>query len=102
MVPSSQTNPVVRAALNQAKRARRRGKHRQAMLLLRKAAFQEHENAALWTRYALSCVRDGRTDEAKKAFSQAIWLDRKHGNHRRAAVTETVAERALSEAARPN
>lgn len=94
MTPHTESSPLIAAALNQAKRARKKGNHRKAMLLLRKAAFQEHENAALWTRYALSCLRDGRSDEAQKAFSQAIWLDRRRGNHRRAAVTQQLAERA--------
>lgn len=90
------TSPVIQAALNQAKQARRRGKHRKAMLLMRKAAFEGQENPTLWTRYALSCLRDGRDDEAQKAFSQAVWLNRRQGNPRRAQVTEEIAEKARS------
>lgn len=91
---ASHPSPVIQAALNQAKQARRRGKHRKAMLLMRKAAFEGQENPTLWTRYALSCLRDGRADEAQKAFSQAVWLDRRQGNPRRAKVTEQLAEKA--------
>lgn len=88
-------SPVILAALNQAKQARRRGKHRKAMLLMRKAAFEGRENPTLWTRYALSCLRDGRCEEAQKAFAQAVWLDRRQGNDRRARVTEGLADKAL-------
>lgn len=65
------------------------------MLLLRKAAFAAAENAALWNRYALSCVRDGRNDEAAQAFAHAVWLDRRHGNRRRAEVTLRLADEAM-------
>lgn len=92
---SPHPSPAIQAALNQAKQARRRGKHRKAMLLMRKAAFEGRENPTLWTRYALSCLRDGRSEEAHKAFAQAIWLDRRQGNHRRAEVTQELAEKAL-------
>lgn len=91
---AAHSNPVIQAALNQAKQARRRGKHRKAMLLMRKAAFEGQDNPTLWIRYALSCLRDGRDDEAKKAFAHAVWLDRRQGNPRRARVTEELAEKA--------
>jgi Flp pilus assembly protein TadD len=87
-------SPVIQAALNQARQARRRGKHRKAMLLMRKAAFEGRENPTLWTRYALSCLRDRRDEEAQKAFAHAVWLDRRQGNSRRARVTENLAEKA--------
>jgi hypothetical protein len=96
MIQKAPLTPAsIQAALNQAKQARRRGKHRKAMLLMRKAAFEGRENPTLWNRYALSCLRDGRTDEAQKAFAHSIWLDRRQGNHRRAQVTTELAERAL-------
>ena len=89
------TSTPVEAALRQARRERRRGHHRKEMLLLRKAVFCHQESAPLWNRYALSCLRDGKTDEAQKAFAQSAWLDRRNGNPRRAAVTRGLAEQAL-------
>jgi Flp pilus assembly protein TadD len=85
----------VEAALRQARRARKRGRHRQEMLLLRKAAFAASENPALWNRYALSCIREGRHDEAAQAFAHSVWLDRRHGNRRRAEVTLRLADQTM-------
>lgn len=86
---------AVEATLRQARKARQRGRHRQEMLLLRKAAFAASENPALWNRYALCCVREGHHDEAAQAFAHAVWLDRRHGNRRRAEVTLRLVDRTM-------
>ncbi len=81
------------ARLRQAARQRRRGDYRRAMQLLKQAAFDEAKNAGIWTRYALSCMSTGKTEDAARAFAQAIWLQEKAGRERGAQVTRELAER---------
>jgi Flp pilus assembly protein TadD len=62
------------------------------MLALHEACALRHEDAALWTLYAASCVRSGRSDDALRAFGQALWLRRRAGDDRRARVTRHLRE----------
>lgn len=86
------TDPID-VAVRQASRARRKGRHRQSMLLLRKAAFAA-ERPGLWTRYAFACMRGGKRDDGRKAFAQAVWLLERTGQSRGAELTRRLAEDA--------
>ncbi len=82
--------------IRQATRARRKGRHRKAMLLLRKAAFEASERPGLWTRYALCCMREGRNEDGNKAFAHAIWLCRKAGIPKRTDILIELQKNALT------
>lgn len=90
---SLSTDPVD-VALRQARRERCRGKHRKAMLHLRRAAFEAEHRPGLWNRYALCCARSGKMEEGRKAFAQAAWLFERDGRSKTAAVTRRLAEQA--------
>jgi Flp pilus assembly protein TadD len=79
--------------LNRARRHRRRGEHRKAMLALREACFTSDSDARLWTLYAMSCARAGRSDEAAQALRQALWLRERCDDAPRARVTRALIDR---------
>lgn len=78
--------------LRRARRFRRRGEHRQAMLALREACQQDKECPRLWTLYAVACVRVKRVDDAKQALRQALWLRQRARDQGRAQVTLRLIE----------
>ncbi len=78
--------------LARARRARRRGKHRRAMLALREAACVQGDDARLWTLYAAQCLRAGHRDEAVQALRQATWLRQRARDTLRARVTRLLLE----------
>jgi len=99
--PAGDALDALDALLRQAARQRRRGDFRRAMQLLKQAAFEESDNAGIWTRYALACMSTGKRDDANKAFAQAIWLQERAGRDRGAEVTRELAALA-SEGKLPN
>lgn len=78
--------------LARARRARRRGKHRRAMIALREAACLQGDDARLWTLYAAQCLRAGHRDEAVQALGQATWLRQRARDMARARVTSLLLE----------
>ncbi len=86
---SNQTDRLS-TVVRQAKRCRRRGEARKAMLLWREACHLDGESARLWTQYAVACFGFGRDDEARHALSQAVWLRQRARDHRRAKVTGSL------------
>lgn len=88
------SEPRLETVVRQARRARIKGDHRRAMVLLREACCLVPEDARLWTLYATACVRQRRTADAERALSQAVWLRERQGDDVRAAVTRRLLERA--------
>ena len=80
------------ALLHRARRMRRKGKQRQAMMALREACFSSEADARLWTLFAVQCLRAGRDDEAEKALVQAVWLRQRCRDERRAASTQALLD----------
>jgi len=78
------------ALVRRARRFRRRGDHRQAMLSLREACHTGGQCPRLWTLYAVACVRVRRVDDAKQALRQALWLRQRAKDGRRAQVMERL------------
>lgn len=93
-VTSDLSTDPIDVAVRQASRARRKGRHRQSMLLLRRAAFAAGERPGLWTRYAFSCMRGGKREDGRKAFAQAVWLLERTGQSRGADLTRRLAKDA--------
>jgi len=76
-----------------ARRARKhglRGEGRQAMLALKEACFVADRDARLWALYAVSCWRLRRTEDAARAFRQAIYLRGRAGDDRRVPVLKSL------------
>ncbi|HYO97901.1 MAG TPA: hypothetical protein VER33_25520 [Polyangiaceae bacterium] len=90
VVPKSSTEPTVDVRVQQARRWRRRGDDRKAMLLLREASFQAGDDARLWTLYAAQCWRMRRHDEARQALRQALWFRERAGDGARARVLRAL------------
>ena len=82
--------------LNRARRHRRRGEHRKAMLALREACYSASRDARLWTLYAMSCVRAGRADDCAQALRQALWLRERENDDARARVTRSLIDRFVT------
>jgi Flp pilus assembly protein TadD len=78
--------------VRRARRFRRRGEHRQAMLALREACQRSNQCPRLWTLYAVACVRVRRVDDAKHALRQALWLRQRARDEGRAQVTLRLIE----------
>src|SRR5688572_6766168 len=76
-----------------ARRFRRRGEQRRAMLILREACHAAEDCARLWTLYAAQCMRVGRRDDATDALTRAVWLREKNRDAARAKVTRDLLER---------
>lgn len=81
------------ALVRRARRFRRRGEHRQAMLSLREACHTGGQCPRLWTLYAVACVRVRRVDDAKHALQQALWLRQRAKDGRRVQVIERLLTR---------
>ncbi|MBE7480766.1 MAG: hypothetical protein HS104_12390 [Polyangiaceae bacterium] len=79
--------PAETDLLARARRHRRRGEHRRAMLVMREACYRVLDDARLWTLYAVACVRAGRRDEAVSALKQAVWLRERDRHVDKARVT---------------
>lgn len=80
--------------LHQARRQRRRGDERKALLILREVCFQAASDARLWTLYAHQCWRTGRRDDACQALRQALWLREKARDEARARVLRALLSAA--------
>jgi Flp pilus assembly protein TadD len=80
------------ALVHRARRHRRRGEHRQAMLALRKACNHQMGDPRLWTQYAVACVRVRRFEDAERALGQALWLRERARDAARARVTRQLME----------
>jgi hypothetical protein len=90
--PEARADVLVR----QARRWRRRGEHRRAMVALSQACVLRQQDAALWTLYADACVRARRREAAADALGQALWLRQRARDHGRARVTRRLRDRVLS------
>lgn len=78
------------ALVRRARRFRRRGEYRQAMLSLREACHTGAQCPRLWTLYAVACVRVRRIDDAKHALQQALWLRQRAKDAPRVQVIERL------------
>lgn len=79
--------------LRRARRHRRRGEHRKAMLALREACYASDACPRLWTLYAMSCLRAGRSADGAQALRQALWLRQRDRDDARARVTRLLLDK---------
>jgi Flp pilus assembly protein TadD len=76
--------------VEQARRKRRRGDERKALVLLRDACFLAGADARLWVLYAAQCWRMGRFDDTRQALRQALWLRERAHDEPRARVLRSL------------
>ncbi len=86
---------TVEAWLNRARRARRRGESRKALVALRSAAHADEGDARVWTLYGVQCAVVGKVEDAVRALGRARWLRERARDGARAHVTKQL-EDALS------
>lgn len=90
--PAAESTSEEQALLNRARRCARRGESRKARLALREACFRAGTDARLWAMYGSVCHRDRQLDEARRAFSQALWLREQNRDAARATVLRALIE----------
>jgi len=84
--------------IERARRLRRKGERRKAVVALREACLRDERSAWTWTLYGVWLAELGRTGEAESALGQALWLRRRAGDEARARVTERILTRLRSAA----
>jgi Flp pilus assembly protein TadD len=89
----------VEILVTRARRLRRRGDARGALVLLRQACALDEWRARTFTLLGAQLAREGRRDEAGRALNQARWLRARAGDKARAAVTARLAEELARRAA---
>ncbi len=90
--PSPLAETREEALVRRARRLRRRGEGRGAMLRLREACQLDDKNARLWTLYAARCLELRRRDDALHALRHAAWLRERCRDVDRARVTRALLE----------
>lgn len=85
------TDPL-EECVERARRQRRRGDDRKALVLLREACFEAGSDARLWTLYAAQSWRMARYADARQALRQALWLrERAHDTARANVLRSLIA-----------
>ena len=86
--------------LARARRALQRGERRQALVALREATLLEESNPKLWALYGSACIKANRTNEAERAFGQALYFrQRAHEVGRARALRSLIDRLGLGRAA---
>ncbi|HEU4412615.1 MAG TPA: hypothetical protein VFS43_45650 [Polyangiaceae bacterium] len=80
--------------VERARRLRRRGELRKALVALREACLVDEYDAATWTLYGALLVHEGRVDDGRQALKHAVWLRRRLGDEARVRSTEALLARA--------
>ena len=75
---------------NRARRHRRRGEDRRALVVLREACLRDEDNATLWTLYGAWLAEAGKNEDARRALKHALWLRNTAGQPAKARVTRAL------------
>lgn len=91
----SSASPLERAheLTCRARRLRRRGESRRALVALREACLLDETSAARWMLYARELAEAGKLDDAERAMKQSLYRREQAGDERRAAVVRGLIER---------
>ena len=76
--------------IERARRHRRRGEMRKAIVALREACLRDDRAAWLWTLYGVWLAETGHAADAQRALSHALWLRRQSHDEGRIRSTESV------------
>src|SRR3954470_11502669 len=86
--------------VSRARRAQQRGERRQALVALREAALLGETDAKLWALYGSACAKANRTEEAARAFGQALYLrQQEHDTGRAKSLRHVIARLGIGRAA---
>ena len=91
--PSQPVDDPVELLVTRARKLRKRGEARRAVVTLREAANRDEWRARTWTLLGALLGETGHRAEAREAFLKARWLRARAGDKARAAVTERLAAR---------
>ncbi len=86
----------IEGLIDRARKLRRRGEPRSAIVLLRHACSLDEWRARTFTILGALLSEEGHREEAAKALTHARWLRQRAGEGSRAAVTARLLEEALS------
>jgi thioredoxin-like negative regulator of GroEL len=94
-VASSHASPIERAdeLTDRARRMRRRGESRRALVALREACLLDERCASRWLLYARVLVEAGKLDDAERAMKQSLYRREQTGDEKRANVVRTLIAR---------
>lgn len=81
------------ALIDRARRCRRRGEQRRALVALREACLRAAEDPRLWCLYGALCWQGRRREEALHAFRQSLWFRERQGDELRARVIRALVAR---------
>ncbi|TKC98357.1 hypothetical protein [Polyangium fumosum] len=87
---------AVEGLIDRARKSRRRGDMRGAIVLLRQACSQDEWRARTFTLLGALLSAEGHHGEAAKALTHARWLRQRAGEAPRAEVTARLLEAELS------
>ncbi|MFT3770950.1 MAG: hypothetical protein QM820_36490 [Minicystis sp.] len=90
-LPSLPPDDPVEALVARARRARRKGDDRGALVFLRRACALDEWRARTHTLLGAEAARQGLVEEAGRALHQARWLRARAGEKARADVTARLA-----------
>ena len=89
--------PEVAQRVAQARKRRRRGDERKALLLLREACYLSREDPRLWAMYGAQCWALNKRDDARQAFRQALWFRERAKDEPRARVLRCLLRKMDSD-----
>jgi len=98
VAPPSSDDPI-EVLVARARRLRRKGETRRALVLLRQACALDEWRPRTYTLLGVQAAREGLRAEASQALNQARWLRARAGDEARAAVTARLAAELVPEAA---
>ncbi len=81
---------------DRARRHRRRGEDRRALVVLREACLRDEDDATLWTLYGAWLAEDGKNDDARRALKHALWLRNSAGQRAKARVTRALLDKVAA------
>ncbi|MFO0662254.1 MAG: hypothetical protein U0165_20850 [Polyangiaceae bacterium] len=87
------------ALVEKARKLRRKGETRKAVVALREACLVSENQPSVWCLYGALLAEIGKREEAENAFRQALWLRKREGDIARARVTQTLLDRVSQLAA---
>jgi Flp pilus assembly protein TadD len=99
ITPQASPDDPVEVLVARARRLRRKGDTRRALVLLRQACALDEWRPRTYTLLGVQAAREGLVAEASQALKQARWLRARAGDKVRAAVTARLAAALLPEAA---
>lgn len=97
-LPTVPEDPV-EVLITRARRLRRRGETRRALVLLRHACALDEWRPRTYTLLGVYAAREGLTHEAEQALNQARWLFGRAGQKARAAVVARILDGSTPAAA---